>query len=210
MVITYYGKAFVRLSFGDLVVAVNPIGKEAELKSARFGADITLSSLNHPAFDGTGELLAGGKEPFEITGAGEYELSGVFIRGYESKGPQEKINIIYTILLEGMKIVHLGALAENSLLPSVEEDIAGADILFVPVGDEATISPNVAAKLASSLIPKLIIPILYGEDEKSNFLSSFLKEIGGNGKKAEALLKLAIKKKDLEGKEAEVAVLKMS
>ena len=106
MVITYYGKGFVRLQFGDMVVAINPSSKNADAKSSRFGADIVLSSLRAPAFSGFENMTGGSKEPFAIDGAGEYELSDVFIRGYESVGPEAKINTVYTVILEGMKIVH--------------------------------------------------------------------------------------------------------
>src|SRR3989338_488837 len=58
-----------------------------------------------------------------------------------------------------------------------------------------------AYKLAVQLEPKVIVPMHY--DEKS--LKAFLKEAGAEGTKAEE--KLTIKKKDLEGKEAEVVVL---
>lgn len=208
MVINYYGKASIRLSFGDIVLALNPISKGADSKSNWFGADIALASLNDPIFNGTQDMTAGGKEPFEIVGPGEYELAGVFIRGYESKGPKNKINTVYTVVLEGMKVCHLGVLAANDLSTEVIEEISGSDILFVPLGAEETVSPKEAAKITRSLIPKLVIPILYHEDEKGTILSDFMKEIGAS--KTEPLAKLSLKKKDLENKEAEVVILQLS
>ena len=61
-----------------------------------------------------------------------------------------------------------------------------------------------AAKLASSLEPKLIIPMDYDESA----LKVFLKEIGEE--KAQALDKLTIKRKDLDNKEGEVVVLNIT
>jgi hypothetical protein len=58
-----------------------------------------------------------------------------------------------------------------------------------------------AAKLASSLEPKLIIPMDY--DDKT--LKVFLKEIGEE--KAEVVEKLTLKRKDLDNKEGEVLIL---
>ena len=59
-----------------------------------------------------------------------------------------------------------------------------------------------SAKLASSLEPKLIIPMDY--DDAS--LKAFLKEIGEE--KADVVDKLTLKRKDLDTKEGEVIVLK--
>lgn len=205
MIITYYGKAFTRLQFGDMVVAINPIGKDAEAKSSRFGADIALVSLNDPSFNGVDNLSAGSKEPFVIGGPGEYELSDVFIKGYPSEGPDGKINTIYTVLLEGMKVCHLGVLAKNDLDPNIVEVISGADVLFVPVGDGDTLEPKVSAKLANSLIPKMIIPVLYGEKDSSPAIKEFVKEVGGGDNKP--VDKLSLKRKDLDGKEGEVVIL---
>lgn len=205
MIITYYGKAFVKLQFGDMTVALNPISKKAEGKNTRFGADISLSSLSLPEFTGSDLLISSTKEPFVITGPGEYELADVFIKGYPSLGPDKRVNTIYMVKLEGMKICHLGGLAENNLADSILEEISGADVLFIPVGEHETISAKLAAKLGSSLIPKIIIPILYGEKETNGPLVEFLKEIGEG--KPKPIDKLSLKKKDLENKEGEVVVL---
>lgn len=204
MVITYYGKAFAKLQFGDMVVALNPIGKKSKAKSSRFGANIGLSSLRDDDFDGFDFLNGGNKDLFAIDGPGEYELSDVFIKGYVSRGPEDKLNTIYTVLLEGMRVCHLGALAFNDLPAETVEDISGSDILFTPVGENETLSPKDSAKLASSLLPKIIIPVLYG-DSKSSALKDFLKEIGAPGEKA--VDKLSLKKKDLEGRQGDVVVL---
>ena len=81
------------------------------------------------------------------------------------------------------------------------------DILFVPIGglstqlDNGLLNAKTAAKLASSLESKLIIPMDY--DDAS--LKIFLKEMGDE--KAEVVDKITLKKKDLEGKEGEVMVL---
>ncbi len=206
MVITYYGEAFLKVSFGDTVVAVNPIGKSANNKSARFGADLAISSCHDDLFNGVTGLTGGGKEPFIIDGPGEYEYSGIFVKGYESVGPAGLVNTIYSFLLEGIRVVCLGALANTNLPPDTLEEISGADIIFVPAGEADTLSARVAAKFASSLEPKVIIPVMYG-DEKSDKLKEFLSETGET--KAVSVDKLSLKKKDLEGKEAEVVVLQV-
>jgi L-ascorbate metabolism protein UlaG (beta-lactamase superfamily) len=87
------------------------------------------------------------------------------------------------------------------LKPEHKEIIDETDALFVPVGgDDTTLNPYDAQKLAVSLEPKLIIPMDY--DEKT--LPIFLKEAGAE--KVEPLEKLTIKRKDIEGKLGEVVL----
>ncbi len=204
MVITYLAAGFVKVTFGDTVIALNPVSKGEGAKAARFGADVALVSVPLPAFDGVSGLTGGGKEPFVIDGPGEYEYADIFIKGYPSVGPNDTVNTIYSFLLEGMRVVSLGVLAKNELSPETIEDISGADILIAPAGDEGSLSGRLAGKLASSLEPKIIIPVLHG-GMKSAGLKEFMDEAGEPAGGPEE--KLSIKKKDLEGKEAAVVVL---
>src|SRR3989344_5792668 len=84
MVITYLGGEFIKIQFGETVLAFNPISKESELKTSRFRADIALVSLNHPDMNGLDQVNFGDKKGFGITGPGEYEVQGVFIKGLPS------------------------------------------------------------------------------------------------------------------------------
>ncbi|MEK7139871.1 MAG: MBL fold metallo-hydrolase [Patescibacteria group bacterium] len=203
MVITYYGKQFFKVQFGDTVVAYNPIGKESKLKGARFGADIAVVSLNHPDFSGAESVAYGEKKPFAVTGPGEYEINGVSVRGFQTQSQyakESKLNTVYLVELEGIKLCFLGQLHTAELSEKTREALDGIDILFVPVGGNETLSPLEAHKLATKMEPNIIIPMDY--DDKT--LKEFLKESGKNPKPEE---KLTIKKKDLEGKTGEVIVL---
>ncbi len=149
---------------------------------SKVSADVTLFTS---ALTETAE-----KSGFVITGPGEYEVKDIFIKGFLHK-VGESFKTIYLITFEGMKLCFLGALGEV-------EEIEDVDILFVPVGSEAA----GAYKLAVSLEASIIIPMSY--DKTS--LSQFLKEAGE--KDVEPQEKFVVKKKDLEGKEGEVVVLK--
>lgn len=203
MIITHYGEGFVRLQFGDMVVAVNPISKDFDGKAPKFGADITLVSLNHPAMNGVENMSFGNKDTFAVQGPGEYEVAGVFIRGFGSQGPNGLINTIYTVELEGMQVCHLGGLALTELSPETLESISGSDILITPTGDLGTLEGKGAAKFAGSLESKIIIPVLNGA--KDEHLKSFLSETGSGS--VAPVDKLSLKRKDLEGKQGEVVVL---
>lgn len=204
MIITYQGLESFKVSQGDLVLALNPVSKDSKLKSRSFGADVTVVSLNHPDMNGVEQTTRGEKVPFVISGPGEYEIKDIFIKGFLSEsryGGERRVNTIYLITFEGMKLCFLGALSDSNLSSETLEYFENIDILFVPIGGGEVLDFVSAYKLAVSLEPAVIVPMHY----ESASLKQFLKEGGGNG---EPLEKLVIKKKDLEGKKAEIIVLK--
>ncbi|MFC1720814.1 MBL fold metallo-hydrolase [Patescibacteria group bacterium] len=205
MIITYYGKQFFKIQQGDTTVAINPVGKKSKIKAAKFGADIAVSSLNHVDFNGVEDMKYGDKVPFAITGPGEYERSGIFVKGFGAESSYEKenkINTIYSILIDNINIAFLGVLNTPELSNEIKEGLDGIDILFVPTGGGEVLAPEEAHKLSTKLGPSIIIPMDY--DDKS--LKQFLKEAGSESLKA--VDKLTIKKKDVESKEGEIVVLK--
>jgi len=207
MIITYLGGESFKVSFGDTILAFNPISKDSSLKTAKFGADVVLSSINHPDMNGADQVTFGEKKPFSITGPGEYEVKGVFIKGFGSESNydgEKRVNTIYSVALEGMNICFLGAIDQEALPKEADEGVDNIDILFVPIGGSGVLDASKAYKLAVSLEPKLIIPMHYGDIGSKDALKIFLKEAGENPKPEP---KLTLKKKDLEGKDAEVIVL---
>lgn len=197
----------MKIQFGDTILAFNPISKDSSLKASKFGADVVLTSVNHPDMNGVDQVTFGEKKPFVISGPGEYEVRDVFIKGFGSESGydgEKRINTIYTVSLEGMNICFLGALNTPELPEEVDEAIDAVDILFVPISGEGVLDPAKAYKLAVSIGPKIIIPVNYGDSGDKDALKKFLKEAGENPKPEP---KLTLKKKDLEGKEADVIVL---
>ena len=211
MIITYHGVDFFKVSFGDMTIAVNPLSKDSKFKSTKFGSDITLVSVkSSPEHNGVDVTSRGDKASFVIKGPGEYEVSGVFIKGFLSKTKYpdgEHINTIYTVTLEGMSLGFLGALSEKDLSAEAKEDLDGIDILFVPVGGDGVLDASPAHKLAVQFEPKLIIPSHFGEVGDKNALKVFLKEAGEEGVKP--VDKLTIKRKDVEDMEGDVIVLEV-
>jgi L-ascorbate metabolism protein UlaG (beta-lactamase superfamily) len=212
MIITYLGAEFVKVQFGETILAFNPISKDSSLKTSKFGANIVLSSLNHEDMNGVDQLSFGEKKPFVISGPGEYEVQGVFIKGFASvsnydgakASTENRINTLYSVSLEGMNICFLGAINTETLPKEADESIESIDVLFVPIGGDGVLEPTKAYKLAVALEPKIIIPMHYGDMGGKDALKTFLKEAGESLKPE---TKLTLKKKDLEGKEAEVVVL---
>lgn len=183
------------------------------IKMPRVKADIvTISHAHHDhnfieAVEGT----EAHPEPFVISGAGEYEVSGVFILGigsyHDASGGSERgKNTIYLITAEGLRLCHLGDLG---YLPEekVIEELSQADILLVPVGGTYTIGAKKAAEIINQIEPEIVIPMHYkipGLNLDLASVDDFLEEMGiEKGKK---LPKLSLRKETLP-EEREVVVL---
>lgn len=205
MIITYFGKQFFKIQQGEMVLAFNPVSKSSKTGiSAHFGTDIALITTNHPDYNGIEQLSHGEREPFVIAGPGDYEVKEIFVKGALSNATiaeKKYINSMYMFSLDSINIAFLGALADSELSKESREALNSPDILFIPIGGKGMLDAKAAAKLASSLEPKLIIPMDYDDGT----LKAFLKEIGEE--KAEVVDKLTIKRKDLDNKEGEVIVL---
>lgn len=206
MVISHYGLGMVKIQQGETVVVFNPIAEvpkgRSDLKTLKFGADIAAVSLNEPAYNGITNAARGDRIPFSITGPGEYEVGGIFIKGFETLGPGGKINTAYFLTLEQLRLVHLGALTEPKLPDKLAEGVGAVDILFVPVGNGALLTPKQASQVVADLEPEIVVPVDY--DEKT--LATFLKEMGAD--KEKPVDSLTIKKKDLLGGKTRVVVIK--
>lgn len=209
MIITHHKGEFIKVSFGDTTLAFNPISKKSKIAPTRFGSDIVFISLNHPDFNGIEEVTRTAKEPFVVRGPGEYEIQGVFVKGFPSESGYSKdagINTIYTVRLEDMNILFLGALTEKKPNLSIVEDMDSVDILFIPIGGDGVLEASEAHALAVAFEAKIVVPIHYDGVGEADALKTFLKEAGAENTKS--VEKLTIKKKDLEGKSGEVVVLK--
>jgi L-ascorbate metabolism protein UlaG (beta-lactamase superfamily) len=211
MVITHHGGQCFKITQGDLTLVFDPISKSGTLPAVRFGADIALVSRRHPDMNGTDEVSFGGKEPFVIDGPGEYEHSGVRVQGFLTKsqyglpkGTLDAINTVYSVTLDGMTLVHLGALSDAVLSHEAREAIDEIDILFVPVGGDGVLTPAEAAKLAVTLQPKIIIPMHWEGMGEAKALDTFLKE---GTKDTETVDKLTLKKKDAAEKDGAIIVI---
>ena len=204
MVITYHGGQCFKVSFGNITLAFDPIAKDSKLTTVKFGSDVAFVSLNHPNFNGVNQVTLGNKQPFVVSGPGEYEIGEVIVHAYGVKTTYENVehfNTIYQVRLEEMNLVFLGALGSPEIDSKILSEFSDIDILFIPIGGGDVLDVPAAAKLATKLEAKLILPMHY--DKTS--LTSFLKEVGAETVKP--IEKLTIKKRDVAVMEGEVVVL---
>ncbi len=179
------------------MLAVDPFTKESGLTPPRFEANAVISDFAHPNYSDD--------KIFKITGPGEYEFSGVYIKGVRVSND----NTIYVIDWEGMKLAHMGNFGEKELKSEIQEQIGSPDILFIPVGPAFAkasagkgeiIDAEKAVKIINQIEPRIVIPMNYKKPD------DFLKEIG---EKVQPEEKLTIKRKDLPNAEdTKVVVLK--
>jgi len=210
MVITYYGLTSYKIQFGDTIIAFNPVSKDSAYKGSKFGADLVMVSMNHPDYNGVSEVTFGSKVPFVIQGPGEYETKDIYIKGVgieQTIGGEQKFNTIYSVLFEGVRLCHLGGLAVKDISAEVVEALGAIDLLFVPITDgKELLSPAAAAEIATTLEPKLVIPMHCGvKGVDTALLKQFLKAYGDE--EAKPIDKLTLRKKDLEGKEGDVIII---
>lgn len=197
MVITYAGGYCFKLVAGATAVALNPPRSTSSFKVPKFGADVVLVSRADPDWDGAETAAHGDKEPFVIRSPGSFEVGDVVVEGYAS---DEYRNTVFTVDLDGMRILVLGALASPKLPQEARQDLDDVEIIFVPVGGD-TLNPKDAHELVTSLEPNLIIPYQVG---KGDDIGQFLKAEGATG--VQPIDKLTLRAKEVAAMEGEVAI----
>lgn len=211
MVITHHGGQCFKVTLGGLTVVFDPPAKGSAIPPARFGADIVLISRHHKDMDGAKEVAYGEKQPFIIDGPGEYEHTGITVQGFQTKSSyglsakqEDAVNTIYAVQLDGMRIVHLGALSDKEFPAPVREAVDGIDVLFVPIGGDGVLDAAAAYQLAVALSPHIIIPMHWSGIGAEGSLELFLKE--GDGA-TETIDKLTLKKKDTLERDGAIIVV---
>lgn len=204
MIVTYHGESCLKIQYGDFTLAYNPPSKTKDGKVPRFGANVVLVSTRTDATNGPENMEYGQTKPFVIDGPGDYEITGLSIKGIGDTvklNNESYINTVYRMNLDGMSLVFLGLANDEMLTPEFRGKIGTCDIIFVPLGHD-NLSNQMVYKTAIGTDASLIIP--FGSDDAK--IKSFLKEAGED--KVVPIDKLTVKKKDLAGKEGEVILLK--
>ncbi|HAK41935.1 MAG TPA: MBL fold metallo-hydrolase [Clostridium sp.] len=163
MIITWFGHSCFLLenSCGEKVL-MDPFNKC--LGGTPYKGSVDIVTISHDHFDHNyTDLINPGA--MIINTPCLYESSSIKIQGIPSyhdniKGAKRGNNIIYIIETDNLRLCHLGDLGH--MLSDKELDLLGTlDILFIPVGGNFTINPEIAAKLCSKIQSKLVIPMHY-------------------------------------------------
>lgn len=191
MEISYLGHSSFVLKGKRGTVVTDPYQAYVGFSMPNVSADLVTSSHDHPDHNATTEVNATSRrdKPFIISQPGEYEVAGISVFGIESyhddtKGSERGRNTIFTILLDELRICHLGDLG-HPLTNEMIEAIGAVDVLLVPVGGHFTINPAQAVELIHQLEPAYAIPMHFKTDDHDDKvfgdlvgLDAFLKEYG--------------------------------
>lgn len=191
MEIEYKGATTITIKAGSAVnVVVDPKLSTVGLKDVKLTDAIEIVTDAQQIIDKDQKIL--------ISGAGEYEVSGVSIKGISIpryKDPERKVTA-YKLEVNGTRVAVLGHVSDT--LDEVQlEDIGVIDVLALPVGGNGyTLDSHAAAKIVNQIDPKIVIPMHY-KDSSAKYevaqddLAGFLKDLGAQ--EHEVVDKLKIK-----------------
>ena len=216
MTITYHGHSSFKLKGKRGMVVTDPYDSYVGFNLPPITADIVTISHDHPDHNAASKVKGTTRreKPFVIDRPGEYELGGISVFGVSSyhdasKGSERGRNTIFTILLDDLRVCHLGDLG-HEITAEIQEDIGEVDILMVPVGGVFSLNSEQATKAIRALEPSIVIPMHYktpAHDQnlfgEMHTVDQFLKEYGVEVTPA---VKLDIEKINLP-EETEVVVL---
>ena len=210
MKISWAGYACFKIEGQNATVVIDPFAAKGPKKMPKMKADLVLSSSDDPLHGNVSDVRAKENDLRIIDGPGEYETREVLVFGMpvvmEGKTAGEQ-NTIYRIEIEGVTIVHMGALSKaltNGQLAHLES----TDILMIPVGGGPYISAEKASELITQISPRMVIPMCYkvgAMPEKLDTVDPFCKIIGTCPK--ETLDVFKISKKDLPSDDMKVVIM---
>lgn len=213
--IWWHGQSCFKIKGKGATVVFDPYEPEfTGLSPLKLAADIVCISHDHKDHN-SASVVGGveeGKNPFVISGPGEYEISGVNIVGVpsfhdEKEGAERGKNTIYHATIDEVNFVHLGDLGQKKLTQDQVEELASCDVLLIPVGSVYTISGKDAGDIIAQIEPKIIIPMHYKIDGLKFDLEPVDVFLSAMGKeKLEPAPKLSISKERLP-EEQEIVLL---
>lgn len=209
MIITWFGQSCFRIEAKETSILIDPFSKDIGLKPPRLKDDLVLTTHDH--YDHN-NVEGAGEEAMIISGPGEYEKKGIYVRGilsYHDKngGHERGLNTIYVIKVEDMAVCHLGDFGQAEFEKEQLDSIGNVDILMLPVGGNYTIDYKEAVSAVGKIEPKIIIPMHYKvKDLKLDIdgPDKFIKELGLAPEKTD---KYKISKKNLPVEEMKLVLL---
>ncbi len=182
MDVFWLGHSCFRIKGKRATIVTDPFPPDLGYALGEPVADIVTVSHQHP---GHSYVSGVSGSPHNITGPGEYEVSGVLIIGFPTfhdaeKGARLGKNNVYLMEIDGVTICHLGDLGHTMNTEQVE-DIDEVDVLLLPVGGVSTIGAVSAAETIRQIEPKIVIPMHFKTSELKRELDpveKFLKEMG--------------------------------
>jgi L-ascorbate metabolism protein UlaG (beta-lactamase superfamily) len=192
--VTWLGHGCFRLRGRTASVVTDPYPPSLGARLPRLEADLVTVSHQH---ENHCYLQTVVRDPYVVSGAGEYEVAGVTVTGLptfhdDRHGEVYGRNTVYLIELDDVRVCHLGDLG-HTLSDGHLESIANADVLLVPVGGGRTLDGARGAEVVRQVEPRVVVPMHYALPAMKTELAPverFLKEMGVT--EAEPLAKLSL------------------
>lgn len=196
MEITWYGHSCFRLTERNFATVVtDPFDhKTVGYDALKLKAEIVTVSHEAPGHSNADAVKG---TTHVLTGAGEFEIGGVFITAVQTAGGGKKSkdktrNTLYVFDYDGITVAHLGDLQETPTQSEVEA-LGTINVLLLPIGGGGSLNAAKAAEVVSMLEPNLVIPMHYATPASKislDSLNKFLKEMGLSKVEAQPSLKI--------------------
>ncbi|NCN06671.1 MAG: MBL fold metallo-hydrolase [Candidatus Pacebacteria bacterium] len=200
MQITYHGHSTFKLKGKLGSVVTDPYNAEIGLQLSTLSADIVTVSHAHADHNAFNQIktTARRSHPFVVEKPGEYEVGGISVFGVptfhdDAHGSERGLNTVFTILLDELRVCHLGDLG-HELTTTQQEAIGSVDILLCPVGGVFTLDPKQAIKVIRTLEPSIVIPMHFRTEKHDPTVFSelatredFVAAFGSEAKEVEKL-----------------------
>ena len=204
--LTWHGQSCFRLRGKGASVVTDPYPPSL---GPRLKLDASLVTVSHQ--HGSHSHVQAVRDAYVIEGPGEYEVSGVTVRGLPTfhdgaDGAEHGRNTVFIIELDDVRVCHLGDLG-HSLSDEALEAIGNVDVLLVPVGGGAALDGARAAEVVRQVEPRYVVPMHFGHAAIRGDLAPvdrFLKEMGVA--EAEPQTKLVVQASSTES-ETKIVVL---
>jgi len=191
--ITWYGHSCFRLSEKQrATVVTDPFDESIGYPLPKLKADVVTVSHDAPGHNNVNAVKSITRT---ISGAGEYEIGGVFIIGVplHNTDPEHlRSNIAYLFDFGDLTVAHLGDMSRVPEQSEIEA-LGSIHIALVPVGGGSALNSTQAAQVIALLEPRIVIPMHY-QTELSTLplepIDRFLKEMGVSHVQHEDMLKI--------------------
>lgn len=194
MEITWYGHSCFRLAERNFAAVVtDPFdSRVVGYEPLKLKAEIVTISHNAPGHNFS-EAVKGSTHA--LTGAGEFEIGGVFITAVQAEDGKKKDalrNTVYVFDYDGITVAHLGDMRQIPAQSEIEM-LGTVNVALVPVGGGNGFNAAKAAEVISMLEPNIVVPMHYATPDskiKLDELNKFLKEMGLGKQEAQPALKV--------------------
>lgn len=197
MEITWYGHSCFRLTERNYATVVtDPFdNKKVGYDALKLKAEIVTVSHDAPGHSNVDAVKG---TTHTITGAGEFEIGGVFITAVQTGGGggkknKDKVrNTLYVFDYDGITVAHLGDLDEVPTQSEVEA-LGTVNVLLIPVGGGSSLNAAKASEVVSLIEPNIVIPMHYSTPATKvslDSLNKFLKEMGLGKTESQPSLKI--------------------